>query len=76
MSVKSQLCEAIKYVKESENLTYDQLIKDSGNVIVKSQLTAILKYDGFNVSIDTVEDVLHGLGREIEVHIFIPFKDE
>lgn len=76
MSVKSQLCEAIKYIKDSENLTYDQLIMNSGGVVVKSQLTSILKYDGFNVSIDTIEDVLHGLGREIEVHIFVPFKDE
>lgn len=76
MSVKSQLCEAIKHIKESEGFTYDRLIKTSGGVVVKSQLTSILKYDGFNVSIDTIEDVLHGLGKEIEVHIFTPIDDE
>lgn len=76
MSVKSQLCEAVKYVKESENLTYDRLIEMSGNVVVKSQLTSILNYDGFNVSVDTIEDLLHGLGKEIEIHIFTPFKEE
>ncbi|AOQ26854.1 hypothetical protein [Vibrio phage S4-7] len=76
MSVKSQLCKAIKYIRDSEGLTYEQLIDCSGGVVAKSQLTAILKYDGFNVSIDTIEDVLHGLGREIEIHIFTPLEEE
>ena len=76
MSIKSQLCEAIKYVKDQEGLTYDKLVERCGGVIVKSQLTSILKYDGLNVSVDTLEDVLRGLGRSVELHTYIPFEEE
>lgn len=76
MSVKSQLCNAIKKIKDEEGLTYDGLIIKSGSTLVKSQLTSILKYDGLNVSLDVIEDVIHGLGKEIEIHIYCPFKEE
>ena len=76
MNIKSQLCYAVGVIKSSEGLTYDQLIVQAGNVVLKSQLISILKHRGKNVSVEVIEKVLHGLGREVKICISVPDKGD
>lgn len=68
MNIRKRLCDIVKSVKEDRELTYDQIIELGNGAFHKSQLTAILKHNGHNVSVDVVMDVLTSLGVEIEVH--------
>ncbi len=76
MNIKSQLCYEISVIKSSEGLTYDQLIVQSGNVVLKSQLISILKHKGKNVSVEVIEKVLYGLGREVKICVSVPNKGD
>ena len=67
MSVKSQLCNIIIDTKDEKNLTYDEILSLCSGGLHRSQLSNILKYEGLNVSIDTIEFVLLKLGVIFEI---------
>lgn len=71
MSVKSQLCNIVRVLKSEQGLTYDEILLKCRGGLHKSQLTNIIKNDGFGVSVDLIEWVIKSLGGELEVHLLV-----
>lgn len=63
---KKGLCEAVKVVKKAKNLRYSDIEKHG---VSKTSLNYILNKGGYQVSTDTIIDLLCNLGYDIQCQV-------
>lgn len=68
MSVRTQLCNIVKDLKQEYKLTYDDIVTLGEGAYHKSQLVSVIKHNGNNVSVEVITDIIDALGCSVEVH--------
>ena len=69
MTIREELAEAISDWRKNKQLTYGQMIEETG--LNKTQLIRVIKQKGEGVSIDLMEKVCEKLGYKLTFCMFL-----
>lgn len=65
--IKKELCYFFNNIKESDNLTYDQI--ESITRLTRLQISNVLNKNGHKVSVERLEQALNKLGYEVAIEV-------
>jgi hypothetical protein len=68
---KTELCEAVRAIKEDYNLSYRSMCEHDNSPVNTTQLGHILKRNGENVSIEKIISLLEWYGLTVKVSFTI-----